>query len=525
MGRRVSAVVAKRQIAAEEKQRATERKAALQTLDASAAVNGGAPTFDSFQNFAAKIGIGTDNLSSYGTYGFNPITREHTLLEWMHRGSWLCGLAVDLIPDDMTRAGVDILGDMKPKDIEKIEEEATALNIWGEFRDNSAWGRLYGGSIAVLMVRGQDYSKPLRIDSIGKGQFKGLMVLDRWMVQPSMSELVTEEGPFMGKPKYYIVTAQAPGLRGMKIHYSRCIRAEGNKMPYWQTVAENMWSQSILERIYDRLVAFDSATQGASQLVYKSWLRVYSLEGFREAVANGGQNLEGLVAAISMMTRFQSIEGTTLIDAKDKMEAMQHAAFSGLTEILIHLGQQISGGFQIPLVRLFGQSPVGLNSTGESDLKTYYENINNLQVRQYKVPVTLVYRALCASLGIKTPDGFGISFKPLWLLEEKTKADIAEQDGRTMGKAIEDGIIDRPTAMEELVRSGRTTGRFTFISTEAIQEAKDTPPPVPPAPEEIEAAEIKAGATEKVAAEKDDGGKAATGPPAAETGAEGKVSA
>jgi phage-related protein (TIGR01555 family) len=474
---------------------------AVRELDASAKKNGGAPTFDSFQNFAAKLGIGTDNLSTAGTYGFNPITRDHTLLEWMHRGSWIAGLAVDLIPDDMTRAGVDILGDLKAKEIEQIEEEATSLNIWGSLRDNSAWGRLYGGSIAVHMVRGQNYTTPLRVDSVSKGQYKGLIVLDRWMVQPSIEDLVTEEGPFIGQPKYYFVTAQAPGLRGVKIHYTRVIRAEGNKLPYWQTVAENMWSQSILERIYDRLVAFDSATAGAAQLVYKSWLRVYSLEGFRELVAMGGKALEGLVAAISMMARFQSIEGITLIDSKDKMEAMQHGAFAGLAEILIHLGQQISGGFQIPLVRLFGQSPVGLNSTGESDIKTYYENINNLQVRHYKMAVTLTYRLLAQSLGIKLGEGFGVNFKPLWLLEEGDKAEIAAKDGATIGKAVEDGLIKRATAMQELVKSGKITNRFLTIPDEDIAEAREEMLPEPPAPEEIEAAEINAGAKEDVAEE------------------------
>src|SRR5690348_17001368 len=75
---------------------------------------------DSFQNFMAKFGIGTDNLTSAGTYGFNPITRQRTILEWAHRGNWLSGCAVDIIADDMTRAGVDIVGNLKPEQIEQL---------------------------------------------------------------------------------------------------------------------------------------------------------------------------------------------------------------------------------------------------------------------------------------------------------------------------------------------------------------------------------------------------------------------
>ena len=61
-------------------------------------------TVDSFVNFSANIGVGTDNIMSGGTYGFNPITRNRTLLEWIHRGSWIGGLAVNIIADDMLRA-------------------------------------------------------------------------------------------------------------------------------------------------------------------------------------------------------------------------------------------------------------------------------------------------------------------------------------------------------------------------------------------------------------------------------------
>jgi len=69
-------------------------------------------TQDSFQNFEMNLGIGSNNPMSSSTYGFNPITRNRTLLEWIYRGSWLGGVACDIKADDMTRGGVDILGNL-----------------------------------------------------------------------------------------------------------------------------------------------------------------------------------------------------------------------------------------------------------------------------------------------------------------------------------------------------------------------------------------------------------------------------
>jgi len=52
-------------------------------------VNGRSFTGDSFLNFKANLGYGAANVSSGATYGFNPLSRNRTQLEWMYRGSWI----------------------------------------------------------------------------------------------------------------------------------------------------------------------------------------------------------------------------------------------------------------------------------------------------------------------------------------------------------------------------------------------------------------------------------------------------
>ncbi len=435
-------------------------------------------TLDSFVNFAFNMGVGTDNPLTGATYGFNPVTRNRTLLEWVHRGSWIGGVAVDVVAEDMTRAGVDVRG-VEPDDISKIEETAVALGVWNAINDTIKWSRLYGGSIAVMLVDGQDMGTPLRLNTIKKGQFRGLLALDRWMVNPSLNDLVTQFGPELGLPKFYTVTAQAPALSGMKIHHSRCIRLEGVRLPYWQRLMENLWGLSVLERLYDRMVAFDSATTGAAQLVYKSYVRTYKIKSLREVIAAGGDALAGLSKYVDMMRRFQGIEGMTIIDADDDLTAETHGAFSGLSDALQQFGQQLSGAIGVPLVRLFGQSPAGF-STGETDLQNYYDNtIKPAQERDLKVGVTRVYRAIAASEGVNVSDEFAISFRSLWEMTAKDKADVSSSTTDSILKAEETGAIDRATALKELKQQSKTTGVFTNITDDMIEEAENEPPPAP----------------------------------------------
>lgn len=433
-----------------------------------------AVTFDGFLNMAHKLGVGADNVLSSSTYGFNPITRNRQLLEWIHRGSWIGGLVVDVVADDMTRAGVDFSTDMDPSDEARLIAKASRLGIWEQVNETIKWSRLYGGCICVALIDGQDPRTPLNVDTIGPGQFRGLLTLDRWMIEPAVEDLVTELGPNLGLPRYYRVQTNAPALRGQPIHYSRVLfRLEGVRVPYQQRLTENLWGISILERLYDRMLGFDSATTGAAQLVHKAHLRTLKVKGLRDLVAAGGKPLQGFYAYVDNMRRFQGVEGLSVVDGDDEFDTQQTSSFSGLSDALIQFGQQLSGATQIPLVRLFGQSPAGLNSTGESDLRTYYDHINQRQERDLHQGLALTYRLMARSLQIDLPPDFDLTFTPLWQLNATEKSEVASKAQSTVGGAYNDGLIGRRTALKELRQVSRATGFFTNITSEMIEEADD----------------------------------------------------
>jgi phage-related protein (TIGR01555 family) len=446
-------------------------------------------THDSFQNFLARVGIGTDNVSSGGSYGFNPTSRNRTQLEWMYRGSWMVGQVVDCVAEDMTREGVSFLGELEPDTNDALHGAARRWQIWQHLNDTIKWARLYGGAIAVILIDGQDPKTPLRLETVGSKQFRGLLVLDRWMVQPSLTDLVTELGPDLGLPKYYDTVADAPALARMRVHHSRCLRIDGVELPYWQKISENLWGMSVVERLFDRLLAFDSATQGAAQLVYKAHLRTMKVKNLREIIAAGGPVYQAFLKQIDMIRAYQASEGMTLLDADDEFETHQYT-FAGLDDMLAQFGQQLSGASQIPLVRLFGQAPKGLNATGESDLRNYYDGILQKQERYLRRPVETVFNVLMRSEGIERPKNFGVEFIPLWQLTEKEKAEVAKSTTETVSTAFGSALISEQTALKELRQSSRITGIWTNITDEDINNAESEPPdPSEMAPEGQEEAE------------------------------------
>lgn len=442
-------------------------------------------TEDGFDNFVSRLGLNNDNALSAGTYEFNYITRNRLLLEAAYRGSWVVGALIDYPAEDMTRAGIDITTN-DDFEIKKIKRQMSKLKIWSSYCDLIKWGNLYGAGVAVLQIEGQDLSTPLDIETVGLGQFKGLVVYDRWQLNPVMMDLI-DVGPDMGLPKYYQIVnnptqgdPMAETMTGqIKVHHSRCIRFIGIKLPYFQAITEMMWGESKLERMWDRLIAFDNATMSSAQLVDKANLRTVGIENLREIIAAGGEAQKGLEAMFEMMRTMQVNEGLTLLDKNDSFATTAYS-FAGLSDMMLQFAQQLSGSSKIPLIRLLGQSPAGLNSSGDADLRMYYDNINAEQEAKIRDGIDLILRVLWRStFGQSAPDDLEFKFTPLWQMSATDKANMAKTQTDTIMEPFTAGITSRVSALKELRQMSGDTGLFSNISDEEISEAESEPPPLP----------------------------------------------
>jgi phage-related protein (TIGR01555 family) len=439
-------------------------------------------TRDAYQNFMTRTGMGTDNLNSYGSYGYYPITRLRIILDFAYRSSWICRTGVEAVAEDMTREGFTLGSDMDPTergDIEAAFNEEFA--IWDKLAETITWARLYGGAGAFIMIDGQDPKTPLRKDTIAKDSFCGLLPLDRWLVDPSLTDLVTDQRSLdYGKPKYYTTVGDTPLPPSTRIHHTRFIRFDGVKLPYYQRLSENLWDMSVLEPLWDRLMSFDMTTASTAQLVNRASVRKLFIEKWKETVGTGGDLLAAQLQAIDFLRFYQQNEGISILDANDRMESDVYS-FTGLDAVLIQMGQQISGALGIPLVRLFGQSPVGLNSTGESDIRNYYDMIKSQQERKFRRPVDGLIEVVAKSLGIKIPNGFDWHFNPLWQLQEIEKVQISSGVTQQVLQAFEAGVItDQALIFKELKSQSQRTGVWTNITDEMIDQAEHAPPLAPP---------------------------------------------
>lgn len=433
--------------------------------------------FDTFMNQMARTGFGTPNLMEGTQYVMTRLTRNYNLMNTLYRNSWVARRIIDTIPQDMTKAWTRLESDLTPEDLTRIERAERATRVKRSILSALKWGRLYGGAAAVMMIDGQeeDLEAPLDIDSVNPGDFKGLMVLDRWSgIQPQPGEITDISNPEFGLPEFYQIHNKA-GNEIFKVHHSRLLRFTGDDLPEWERQTETFWGASVIESVYEELKKRDNTSANIAGLIFLSNLRILKMSDLGELLSGtGSQAQKDFYDTIQAQSWLQSNFGMYVMSKDDDFQTSQ-ASFSGLHEVYESFMLDLSGATQIPVTKLFGRSPAGLNATGDSDLQNYYDVIQQNQEAHLRPALEKLFPVLCMSSIGFIPDEYQIEFNPINTPGEKEAADIVKAKTESVLGAYDRGLISDRTALLELKQMSDGTGIFTNITDDDINKADAEP--------------------------------------------------
>ena len=186
---------------------------------------------DGYANPAAYLGESSPLLSA-GTFLRSGLSSDTELLTTMYRESWLAMRIIDMPPEDMTRAWYRFSAPLPGEDLESLRRLEARHSVRRELTDAIRWARLYGGSLALMVLRGEEdrLAEPLDPELLLPGCFRGLLVLDRAQgIEPSLELEEDLDDPDFGLPKYY--TADLEDMGPVRIHHSRVLRFAGRELP------------------------------------------------------------------------------------------------------------------------------------------------------------------------------------------------------------------------------------------------------------------------------------------------------
>lgn len=406
------------------------------------------------------------------------MTRDYNTLNSLYRSHWIVRRIIDTIPEDMCRNFLTIHSDLQPDDISKIDKAWKKNGLKSKILHGLKWGRLYGGAVGIIMIDGHEdiLDEPLDIDDVMPGAFAGLAIVDRWTgAYPSLEIIEDINDPEFGLPQYYNVTMEGGEL--LKIHHSRIIRFIGRKLPYWEELAETHWGASEVEVVFDELRKRDTVSWNIAQLVFLANLRVLKMSDLGEVLAVGNAAAQqDLYNTLQAQNWLQSNMGVYVMGKEDGFETHEYS-FSGLDDIYESFMMDVAGACQIPVTKLFGRSPDGMNATGESDMQNYYETIQEAQDSTLAPIIDKLLPIICMSEFGQLIDDLEYSFNPIRTPSDKETADLSAKKTTAILDVFNAGVISQKTALMELKQMSNITGLFTNITDEDIEKADDTTTP------------------------------------------------
>lgn len=372
---------------------------------------------DSLTSLVSRMGTDRDKASTV-FYTHPTMTDEQALAAY--RGSWLPRKIVDIPALDSCRKWRD--WQAKNAEIELIEAEENRLNVKGKILEALTKARLFGGAAIFIGTGDPNPEMPFDAERVGKAGLKYLTVLSRRdMTAGPIEQDVTSE--FHGKPSYYEVTGSST-MQMVRIHPSRLVIFVGARQPDSLMVLNALegWGDSVLTATLDAIKNADSTAGNIASLVFEAKIDVIRIPDFMASLGNELYRSK-LIERYSLANMSKGINGTLLLDKEEEYET-KSTSLAGLTDILMAFMQIVSGAADIPVTRLLGQSPAGMNSTGTSDMKNYHDRIQSIQQLEMTPAMHKMDECLIRSaLGGRPPE-VHYSWSPLEQMSEKERADI-----------------------------------------------------------------------------------------------------
>lgn len=404
---------------------------------------------DGLMSLASRMGTERDKAAT--TFYAQPLLTDEQIIA-AYRGSWLPRKIVDIPALDSCRKWRN--WQAEDDQIEAIEGEEKRLNVKGKVLEAYKKARLFGGAVLYIGTGDADPSQPLDTGTVGKAGLKYLTVMTRRQI--SAGEIERDpSSEWFGKPKVYMVNG-ASGTQ-LNVHPSRLVVLNGAMAPdedFYASLNQG-WGESVLTATLDAIKNADSTAGNIASLIFEAKIDIIKVPQFSANIGNQAYE-DAVLRRYTLANTIKGVNGTLILDAEEEYDS-KAATLTGLPDILMAFMQIVSGAADIPVTRLLGQSPAGLSSTGDSDMKNYHDRIQSMQELELSPAMMRLDECLIRSAnGTRDPDIY-YSWAPLEQMSEKEKADIFNTKAtaaRTLvGTGTGQEIIPREALSDALVNT------------------------------------------------------------------------
>ncbi len=432
---------------------------------------------DGYKNLLNKYGTQEDVSEHYRFESDAPVTDIELSLNYEENG--LFSKIIDIPADDAVSSGFDY--GVNDVDLETfINDSLDELDFEEKASTAIKWSRLYGGALMVMIIDdGGDMEDPVDWDNI-RG-IDELLVFERPLITPDYNSIYNHnpkdrKWSKFGMPEFYDVSP----IYGspFRVHESRCLLFKNGTLPQYSSRTEyRFFGMPEYTRIHKSLQETVTSHGNGVKLLDRAVQAIYKMNDLANLLeTDEGEDI--VLRRLRIIDMAKGIINSIAIDANGEDYDYKTVTFSGVKDIIDSTCNMLSAVTNIPQTKLFGRSPAGENSTGESDMENYYTFVGKIQKLNLKknlgtlIDIILLvgkYKGEFESI----PD-YTLKFKPLWNLSETEQANVDQtKAGTELTKAQTTQVYVDMQALDPSEVRKRLAENGEFMVNDILDEEDD----------------------------------------------------
>lgn len=350
----------------------------------------------------------------------------------------------------------DIDGGLEDK-LEQLTEALEFFKVRDHFGKLAEIDGLFGRAqlFIDLDTGGRDLNEvrqlPLLVEpeTIALGSLKGFKVVEPIWTTPYNYNATDPLAEDFYKPKSWFVM-------GRRVHASRLLTFISRPVPDILKPAYNFGGLSLTQLMEPDVFQWLRTRNSVSDLIHNFSVMALATD-MTDILAGSADKPGGLFDRAKMFVQNRDNQGLFIHDKeKEELQAV-NVPMGGLHELQSQAQEHMAGPSHIPLVKLFGITPGGLNASSEGEIKVFYDHIRACQQKFFAEHLNTVLQILQLHLFGSIDDAIGFEFIGLTAPTVKELAEIRKSNAETDSSYIAAGVL-APEEVRERVASDPDSG-------------------------------------------------------------------
>lgn len=353
----------------------------------------------------------------------------------------------EVIATEMTRKWIELKSsdteDDKSEKITELEAELKRLNVQDGFRKMAELDAFFGRAHLYLDTGATDSPEELKIPigdgatRLSKSKVKKGSFLTVRSVEPAWTYPMDYNSNDPLKPDWYKPASWL--VQGKQIHSTRLLTFVGRPVPDLLKPAYAFGGLSMTQMAMPYVQNWLRTRQSVSDAISNFATRGVK-SNMQASIQDGGDEM---FARADLFSAVSDNRGLMMLDKETEDFFITQLSLSSLDLLQAQSQEHMAAVSRIPIVKLLGIQPAGLNASSEGEIETFGDWIHASQVRLFGQPLERVIAFAQLNLWGEVDPSITFDFVPLRGKDEKVDAEIAKTKAETDQIYITASVIDQ----------------------------------------------------------------------------------